>query len=47
MVYLTYMMFIFNSVFTVVYTMRRKKLDLTYIYFEDFLTQLNLLYILT
>jgi hypothetical protein len=40
------MISILNSIFTVVfYTMRWTKLDLTCIYFEEFLNQLNLLYI--
>jgi hypothetical protein len=40
------MISILNSIFTVVlYTMRRTKLDLTCICFEEFLNQLNLLYI--
>jgi hypothetical protein len=44
-VYLTHMIFILNSVFTVVfYPTRWAKIDHTCIYFEEFLNQLNLLY---
>jgi hypothetical protein len=46
MINLTHMISILNSIFIIVfYAMRRTKLDLTYICFEEFLNQLNLLYI--
>jgi hypothetical protein len=46
MINLTHMIFILNSVFTVVfYVARWTKLDITCIYFEEFINQLNLLYL--
>jgi hypothetical protein len=46
MINLTYRISILNSIFTVVfYVTRWTKQDHTYIYFEEFLNQLNLLYI--
>jgi hypothetical protein len=46
MINLSHMIFILNSIFTVVfYTMRSTKQDSICIYFEEFLNQLNLIYI--
>jgi hypothetical protein len=46
MINITHMIYILNSVFTVVfYATRCTKLDITCIRFEEFVNQLNLLYI--
>jgi hypothetical protein len=46
MINLTHMIYILNYVFTIVfYTMRWTKLDITCMCFEEFINQLNLLYI--
>jgi hypothetical protein len=46
MINLIYVIFILNSIFTIVlYEMGWTKQDLICIYFEEFLNQLNLLYI--